>query len=202
MDAGHAFLLVETAATIFMSGVLWTMQLLNYPLLALVGRAAFTSYETAHNRRFGLVVFPGVLAALAGTIGLLASPPRQIPWWAPGCELALVVVIIVSTVMLQGRQHAALARGFDAVTLRGLVRSGSGLPHRQAATCPELPQPWTRTARRASPFLKLLLAEPGYLARRAMQLAAKRTSLEPLPRRGKQRAGRRPFVSQTTPAKG
>ena len=37
MDAGHVFLLVETAAAIFVSGVLWTMQLLNYPLLALVG---------------------------------------------------------------------------------------------------------------------------------------------------------------------
>jgi hypothetical protein len=123
MDAGHAFLLVETAAAIFMSGVLWTMQLLNYPLLALVGRDAFTGYETAHNRRFGLVVIPGVLAALTGTIGLLASRPRQIPSWAPGCELALVAVVIASTVALQGRQHAALARGFDAGILRGLVRS-------------------------------------------------------------------------------
>src|SRR5215472_18837935 len=123
MDAGQAFLLVETAATVFMSGVLWTMQLLNYPLLALVGRDAVTGYEAAHNRRFGLVVAPGVLAALAGTTGLLASRPGQIPWWAPACELALVVVIIVSTVVLQGRQHAALARGFDAGIVRDLVRS-------------------------------------------------------------------------------
>ena len=84
MDAGHVFLLVETAAAIFVSGVLWTMQLLNYPLLALVGREAFTGYESAHNRRFGLVVFPGVLAALAATIGLLASTLRQIPQSATG----------------------------------------------------------------------------------------------------------------------
>jgi hypothetical protein len=106
-----------------MSGVLWTMQLLNYPLPALVGREAFTGHESAHNRRFGLVVFPGVLTALAETIGLPASRPRQIPRWAPGCELALVVAIILSTFPVQGRQHAALARGFDAGTLRGLVRS-------------------------------------------------------------------------------
>jgi hypothetical protein len=31
MDAGRAVLVVETAATLFMSGVLWTMQVLNYP---------------------------------------------------------------------------------------------------------------------------------------------------------------------------
>jgi hypothetical protein len=84
LDAGQAFLLVETAAIIFMAGVLWTMQRLNYPLLSLVGRDAFTRYETAHNRRFGLVVFPGVLAAPAGATGLLASRPSRFP---PGAGL-------------------------------------------------------------------------------------------------------------------
>ena len=59
MDTGQAFLLLETTATIFMAGVLWTMQLLNYPLLALVGTEAFPRYEAAHNRRFALVVVPG-----------------------------------------------------------------------------------------------------------------------------------------------
>lgn len=123
-DRGAAFfLLVQTAATLFMAGVLWTMQLLNYPLLALVGRGAFTTYEAAHNRRFGLVVVPGVLAALTGTIGLLVSRPHQIPLWAPICELALVVVVVLSTAALQGRQHAALATGFDERILRQLVRT-------------------------------------------------------------------------------
>jgi hypothetical protein len=34
-----------------------------------------------------------------------------------------VVAIILSTVLLQGRQHAVLAHGFNTGTLRGLVRS-------------------------------------------------------------------------------
>ena len=123
MEAGHAFLLVETAATVFMSGVLWTMQVLNYPLLGLVGRDAFVGYETAHNRRFALVVIPGVLAAVVGAIGLLISPPRQVPLWAPSCVLSLVIVVILSTAILQGRHHSALANGFDARILRSLVRS-------------------------------------------------------------------------------
>ena len=123
MDAGQAFLLLETAATIFMSGVLWTMQLLNYPLLALVGRDAFPGYEAAHNRRFALVVVPGVLAAAVGGIGLVAARPGQVPLWAPACELALLVLVIISTAALQGRQHGALARGFDQRTLSLLARS-------------------------------------------------------------------------------
>ena len=123
MGAGHAFLLVETAATIFMAGVLWTMQVLNYPLLGLVGRDAFVGYETAHNRRFGLVVVPGVLAAVTGTIGLLATQPHQIPFWAPAGEVALLTAIILSTAMLQARQHGALTHGFDAGIVRRLVRT-------------------------------------------------------------------------------
>jgi hypothetical protein len=123
MGTGQAFLLLETAATIFMAGVLWTMQLLNYPLLALVGAEAFPRYEAAHNRRFALVVVPGVLAAAAGGIGLAASRPSQVPAWAPAWELALLVVVIISTAALQGRQHRVLAGGFDQRTLSLLVRS-------------------------------------------------------------------------------
>jgi hypothetical protein len=123
MGTGQAFLLLETAAALFMAGVLWTMQLLNYPLLALVGAEAFPRYEAAHNRRFALVVVPGVLAAVVGGIGLAASRPGQVPIWAPVCELALLAVVVISTAALQGRQHGALVRGFDQRTVSLLVRS-------------------------------------------------------------------------------
>jgi hypothetical protein len=123
MGAGQAFLLLETAATAFMAGVLWTMQLLNYPLLALVGTEAFPRYEAAHNRRFALVVVPGVLAAVVGGIGLAVARPERVPPWAPACELALLAAVIISTAALQGRQHGALARGFDQRTIGLLVRS-------------------------------------------------------------------------------
>lgn len=123
MGAGQGFLLLETAATLAMTGVIWTMQVLNYPLLALVGEEGFARYEAAHNRRFGLVVVPGVVAALTGAAALLFARPSGIPAWAPGCELALLVVVIISTASLQGRQHATLAAGFDERTHAALVRS-------------------------------------------------------------------------------
>lgn len=123
MNTGQAFLLLETTATIFMAGVLWTMQLLNYPLLALVGTEAFPRYEAAHNRRFALVVVPGVLAAAAAGIGLLLTRLGRVPLWAPACELALLLVVVISTAALQGRQHGALAGDFDQRTIRLLVRT-------------------------------------------------------------------------------
>ena len=123
MGTGQAFVLLETAATLFMAGVLRTMQLLNYPLLALAGTEAFPRYQAAHNRRFALVVVPGVLAAACGGIGLAASRPGQVPLWAPVCELALLAAVLISTAVLQGRHHRVLARGFDQRTIGLLVRS-------------------------------------------------------------------------------
>jgi hypothetical protein len=76
-----------------------------------------------HNHRFALVVVPGVLAAAAGGIGLLLSRPSQVPLWAPAGELALLLVVIISTAALQARQHRALAGGFDGRVLSLLVRS-------------------------------------------------------------------------------
>lgn len=116
-------LLTETAATLFMAGVLCTMQVLNYPLLSLVGREALPAYEQVHNRRFGLVVFPGVLLALLAAIGLIIERPHQLPVWAPIGEVLLLIAIIVSTAVLQAPQHARLAHEFDSAAHRLLVRS-------------------------------------------------------------------------------
>jgi hypothetical protein len=123
MTTGQGFLLVDTAAATFMAGVLWTMQLLNYPLLSLVGRDAFPDYEAAHNRRFGIIVFPGVAVALIGAIGLLVTRPAAIPAWAPVVALVLVSLVVSSTAALQARQHGQLARGFDERMNRALVVS-------------------------------------------------------------------------------
>jgi hypothetical protein len=123
MTSGQGFLLVTTAASTFMAGVLWTMQVLNYPLLRLVGRDSFATYETAHNRRFAWVVVPGVLAAIVGAIGLLVARPEALPLWTPIVQLLLLIVVVASTAALQGRQHGRLASGFDERTINELVTS-------------------------------------------------------------------------------
>ncbi len=89
------------------------MQLLNYPLLALVGAESFRRYEAAHNRRFALVVVPGCWPRRP-TASAWWRPPGQVLLWAPACELALLLVVIISTAALQGRQHGALAAGLTS----------------------------------------------------------------------------------------
>jgi hypothetical protein len=49
-------LLLQAAATLFMTGVIWFVQVVHYPLMARVGAAGFPDYEAAHARLTGYVV--------------------------------------------------------------------------------------------------------------------------------------------------
>lgn len=115
--------LAQTAASRAMTGYIVTVQVLNYPLLALIDPAGVPRYETAHNRRFAIVLAPGLLVAVATTIGLflLASPPLS--WWAPATATVLLVIIVAVTVRYSAPAHARLAHGYDPAVHARLMRS-------------------------------------------------------------------------------
>jgi len=115
--------LVQTAAAWYMVGFIWTMQILHYPLFDRVGKDAFAEYETEHNRRFGLLVGPGIVLVAATTLIQFVSRSGSAPLLAVIAEAALLVVIIVSTVLYQAPQHGKLRSGFDPAAYRVLVRS-------------------------------------------------------------------------------
>ncbi len=116
-------MLAQTAAVWFMTGSVWTMQVLNYPLLAQIGPTNFKAYESAHNRRFIAIVGPGVAVTLLTTIALFVARPAAIPLTAPIAEALLLLVIVVSTVCYAAPAHAALARdGFDLAVHAKLLR--------------------------------------------------------------------------------
>ena len=116
-------LLAHSAATLFMVGVIWFVQIVHYPLFAGVGREGFASYSTDHARLTGLVVGPPMLLEMATAIALVLFPPRGVPAALPICGLALLVAVWLSTAFLQSPQHTKLARGFDAPSQRFLVRT-------------------------------------------------------------------------------
>ena len=106
-------LLLNVAAVLFMTGFIWTMQVVHYPLFDRVGEEAFPAYETAHNRLFFLVAGPGVLLTLATAVLLLFARPPQVPLWAAILGLALFAAIAASTALFQAPQHQVLSGGFD-----------------------------------------------------------------------------------------
>ncbi|CAA9459599.1 MAG: hypothetical protein-transmembrane region and signal peptide prediction [uncultured Rubrobacteraceae bacterium] len=119
----EAVLLVHLAATVFMVGLIWFVQIVHYPLFGLVGRDGFARYSAAHSRLTGFVVGPPMLVEAATAVALAVSPPQGVSFFPPLFGLALLAVVWISTAFLQSPQHGVLGGGFVPGSHRFLVRS-------------------------------------------------------------------------------
>jgi hypothetical protein len=114
-------LLLHAGATLIMTGVIWIVQVVHYPLFARVGAEGFAGYQNAHSGLITLVVMPAMLVELGTAAWLVVQRPAQIPLWLALAGLGLVGILWLSTFFVQVPQHGALARGFDADAHRSLV---------------------------------------------------------------------------------
>jgi uncharacterized membrane protein len=115
--------LVHFAATLFMVGVIWFVQVVHYPLFEQVNADNFAEYEDRHRRLTIMVVMPPMLVE-AATAGLLVwLRPEGVSSFQVWLGLGLVLLIWLSTAFLQIPQHGILSRGFDPGAYRSLVKS-------------------------------------------------------------------------------
>ena len=116
-------LLAHLAATLFMVGVVWFVQVVHYPLFSRVGPEKFSLYSEAHSRLTTYVVGPPMLVEAATALLLVLRRPEGVPLAAALIGLALVVVVWLSTALLQVPRHTTLGSGFDRRAWSGLVLS-------------------------------------------------------------------------------
>lgn len=113
-------LAAHAAATWAMTGLIWFVQVVHYPLFAAVGPAAFPAYHAAHTRLTTLVVAPLMLVEAALAVWLVAA--RADSAWVVWTGAALLAVVWLATFGLSVPRHNWLAaHGADAVVLRTLV---------------------------------------------------------------------------------
>jgi len=118
----HAAFLAHLAATLAMTGVIWTIQLVHYPLFSGVGAEGFAAYEAAHQTRITWVVGPLMLVELAAAVALVAGlAPAGVPGWMGWAGLALLGVIWASTALVQVPLHTALGARFEEAAHARLV---------------------------------------------------------------------------------
>jgi hypothetical protein len=116
--------LVTLAFTLYMTGMIWSMQMFEYPLFAMVGSNEFPSYHAAHNRSLPLFVILPSLLACGSAVALFWIRPTGISLWAVVPVVALDLAVLVSTALWQAPLHGKLDReGFSAEIIRTLVRS-------------------------------------------------------------------------------
>lgn len=106
-------------STLLLTGLVWFVQLVHYPLMARVGQAAFVRYEQEHTRRTSWIVAPLMLLELGTAIWLSWQPPYVS--WVWGFNLAGVLALWGSTFLIQVPLHNRLSSAFDADVHRRLV---------------------------------------------------------------------------------
>jgi hypothetical protein len=115
------WLLAHLVATAAMTGVIWFVQVVHYPLMARVGGAGFADYERAHTRRTSFVVMPLMLTELATAFVLVRAGPLP-PGLAWG-NAVLLGAIWAATFFVAVPCHRRLERGWDAAAHRRLLRT-------------------------------------------------------------------------------
>lgn len=125
----QALFLAQFAATFFMTGLIWFVQIVHYPLFGSVHRhspaAGFLEYHTRHANRTTWVVFPPMAIELAASLAALSGSlrPGFVSEPAAIASAVLVVLIWASTGLLQVPLHDRLGREADEPTIAGLVAS-------------------------------------------------------------------------------
>ena len=119
----HTVLMAHFAATCVMTGLIWFVQVVHYPLFARVGREAFAAYQAQHVRLTTYVVGPPMLIEAVTGVYLVSQAvvlPNQWAFWA---GMVLLGVVWVATAAFSVPAHGRLEAGFDAEVHARLVRT-------------------------------------------------------------------------------
>ncbi|MBX0292660.1 hypothetical protein K3G63_19605 [Hymenobacter sp. HSC-4F20] len=114
-------LLVNFLLAAYLTGVIWTVQLVHYPGFAQAARDTFSAFHAQHSRRISwLVLGPMVLELLLGVaLAWQGHDLGAARWW----QLLLVVLAWAATFFVSVPFHNRLAEGYDYVAIDGLVRT-------------------------------------------------------------------------------
>jgi hypothetical protein len=105
MDWNNAILFLHASATLAMTGLIWFVQVVHYPLFSSVDAPSFCEYAAQHVRRTGYVVGPLMLVEVATASWLAIWPSTDEAAITCYAGLALLAVAWLSTALLQVPCH-------------------------------------------------------------------------------------------------
>lgn len=116
-----AILITNLIASCVMTGVIWFVQHVHYPLLAQVETGQAVAVAEEHQRRTGHVVaLPMAIEGLT-TLALLVQQPFGVSWFLPWIGAVLLAIALGCTVLLSVPLHAKMATNPDALVGARLV---------------------------------------------------------------------------------
>ena len=114
----EALLLAHAAVSLALVGLIWFVQVVHYPLFALVGDERWAAYHEAHRFRTGLVVAVPMLLQLATAAALVLDDPRGLTV----ASLVLTLGVFAHTFLVAVPDHERLGRAHDPAVVARLAR--------------------------------------------------------------------------------
>jgi hypothetical protein len=112
-----ALLLANAAVACALTGLIWTIQVVHYPLFAHVGEAEWVAYEREHQRRITCVVAPLMLANVALAVAVVVDAATALRW----VNLALAAAVFAATALVYSPLHGRLSTTHDRAGIDRLV---------------------------------------------------------------------------------
>ncbi len=116
-------LILQIASTLILVGVIWIIQLVQYPFFSEVNAENFPKYHAAHTFWITPVVAPAMIVELITSIFIIFYPPENIDYKLLYFGLVLAIIVWASTFFLQVPMHEKLAFGFNAEAHSTLVNT-------------------------------------------------------------------------------
>ena len=114
-----ALLLVNLLATWAMVGVIWTVQVVHYPLMAYTGPLQSAGYQRRHVKQISILVVPIMTIEAVAAIALFFAQPEMLTLSA----LVLLTGIWAITAALSFPAHDQLQNGYGREPHERLMRS-------------------------------------------------------------------------------
>ena len=111
----------NAAAAWVMTGVIWFVQVVHYPLLAVVPVESARGTAVEHQERTARVVMVPMAVEGVTTLWLMFDRPAAVPWWLAWAGGVCVAVALASTVLLSVPRHTRMANEPTASVGRELV---------------------------------------------------------------------------------
>jgi hypothetical protein len=113
-------LLGNLAVTLFLTGLVWVLQVVQFPLMLSARSIDFPNYVKQQRARNTILMAPPMLAEMITAVWLLYDPraPHRDAFHA----LLLLIVIWIATFAWIIPIHAKLIRSFDEDLVRKLIR--------------------------------------------------------------------------------
>lgn len=115
--------LIHFASTWFMTGVIWIVQIVHYPLFRHVDAKEFKKYEASHTSLIGFIVVPAMLFEITSGIYILFSDFLSGEQYLLFLVASILLLVIwLSTMLIQARQHRVLSSGYNLAIINSLVK--------------------------------------------------------------------------------